>query len=446
MNCLKIRGLLVTTKTPVQVSYEFVRQNLQGVDKFEQKLRLLGALHAIQDERQIGRLHTYYPGQRTELDYTKYGVWLFPNENWNEPLFYYTGTGIDHASKAIKGFTITVDPSARDAVRLYRNCVLPKALWLPPSLHHHAQGWDVFGIEVYVAVDNATDLTANAIILMFFINGVIVLRMPPRRGDLKGTVERTQQTIETRVVSSMPGYVSKKYTGLDPRYKKIRDRAKAKANMTVADFQARLVEGIQEHNHARHPDFKKPRIQVWRDGQEQAPLVLPTGRLQLRTTFALTYEATLTREGVQAETLMFNSPELHAVYRVHTGEKVHVKVDPDDVRSVLVFVPQLNEPVEAFLSTFDLDFPMSLELIRVVLKRLEERYTGNEVWREEIGFHLLDELQRVQSGPMTRTPGKTKRSDAQAATHAVALPTVTPQQVHTSTNVSLSDLLKGSKI
>ncbi len=427
-------------------SYEFVRQLHLGDDKFDEKVRLLGKLHAIQDERQIGRLHTYYPGQRTELDYTKYGVWLFPNEKWNEPLFYYTGTGIDHTSKVIKGFTITVDPSARDAVRLYRNCVLPKSLWLPQSLRHYAQHWDVFGTEVYVVVDNATDLTANAIILMFMINGVIVLRMPPRRGDLKGGVERNQQTIETRVVSRLQGYVSNKYTGLDPRHKKIRDRAKAKANMTVADYQAKLVEGIHEHNHDPHPDFKKPRIQVWRDGQEQAPLVLPTGRLQLRTTFALTYEATLTREGVQAETLMFNSPELHAVYRVHTGKKVHVKLDPDDVRSVLVFVPQLDEPIEAFLTTFDLDFPISLELIRVLLKRLEARHTGNEVWKEDIGFHFLDELQRVQSGPMTPTPGKTTRSDAQAATHAVALPTVTPQQVHTSTNVSLSDLLKGSKI
>lgn len=436
----------MNAKTPSEVSYELLRQKVLRVDKFEHKLRLLGALHAIQDERQIGRLHTYYPGQRTELDYTKYGIWLFPNEKWNEPLFYYTGTGIDHTSKVIKGFTITVDPSARDAVRLYRNCVLPKALWLPSSLRHYAQHWDVFGIEVYVVVDNATDLTANAIILMFMINGVIVLRMPPRRGDLKGGVERNQQTIETMVVSRLPGYVPKKYVGLDMRYKKARDRAKSRANMTVADYQTKLVEGILKHNHDPHPDFKKPRIQVWRDGQEQAPLVLPTGRLQLRTTFALTYEATLTREGVQAEELMFNSPELHALYRVHTGEKVHVKVDPDDVRSVLVFVPKIDEPVEAFLTTFDLDFPISLELIRVLLKRLEARHTGNDVWKEDIGFHFLDEMQRVQSGPMTPTPGKTRRSDAQAATHAVALPTVTPQQVRTSANVSLSDLLKGSKI
>lgn len=427
------------------VSDELVRQLLLGVDKFDQKLRTLGKLHAVQDEREIGRLHTYYPGHRTELDYTKYGVWLFPNENWNEPLFYYTGIGIDHHSKVIKGFTTTVDPAARDAVRLYRNCVLPKSLWLPESLRHHAQHWDVFGLEVIVVVDNATDLTANAIILMFMINGVIVLRMPPRRGDLKGGVERTQQTLETRFISSLPGYVPKKYAGLDPRYKKMRDRAKAKADMTIADFHTKFVEGVMTHNHDPHPDLKKPRIEVWRDGQEQAPLVLPTGRLQLRTAFALTYDVTLTREGVVAEELQFNSPELNLVYRQYSG-KVHVKLDPDDIRSVLVFVPQLVEPIEAFLSTFDLDFPMTLELMRVLLARLGDRFKGDEAWKESIGFHVLDELQRVQSGPMTPTPGKTRRSDAQAATHAEAAPAVVPQKLHAATGVSLTDLLKGSKI
>jgi hypothetical protein len=437
----------MTAKKPVHgVSYGFLRMLDLGVDKFDLKCQILGMLHAIQDEREIGRLHTYYPGQRTELDYTKYGVWLYPNQNWNEPLFYQTGIGVDHTSGVVKGFTVTVDPSARDAVRLYRACVLPKSIWLPESLRHYAQHWDVFGLEVIVVVDNAMDLIANAVILMFMINGVIVLRMPPRRGDLKGKVERSHKTLDQMYFSALPGYVSAKYVGTDTRYKKIRERAKAKANLTVADFEAKVVEAALEHNHARHPDLKKPRGEVWRDGQEQSPLIIPTGSLQLRTIFALTYEATLTSEGVQAEGLQFNSREVHAAYRVHTGGKVQVKLDPNDVRSVLVFLPQLDEPIEAFLTTFDVDFPVTLELLRVLLARLADRYKGDDAWRVEIGFHVLDELQRVQSGPMSPTPGKTVRSDAQAATHAVAMPTVTPQQVHTSTNVSLSDLLKGSKI
>jgi len=430
---------------PHEVSGEFVRTCLKGVNKFDHTARLLGKLYAIQSEREIGRLHTHYPGQRTELDYTKYGIWLFPTDRWNEPVFYNTGIGIDHMSRVIKGCTITIDPSARDAVRLYRNCVLPKSLWLPESMRHHTHNWDVFGIEDIVAIDNATDLTANAAMLMFMIVGAILLRMPPARGDLKGAVERTQGSLETMFISNMPGYVAKKFIGLDPRYKRMRDRAKAKAQYTVAEFQAKYVESILEFNHMPHPDLRKSRIQVWRDGQELAPIVMPTGRLQIRTIFSLTYEVTLSREGVEVERMKFNSPELHNIYLGYSGI-VHVKLDPDDIRTVLVFVPQFDAPVEAFLNTFDIDFPMSLELLRILLSRLEARYGENDAWKIDPGFHVLDELHRVQTGPHTPTLGKTTRSDAQAAMHAEASPAISPQQLTTKAGFSLSSLLKGSKI
>lgn len=428
-----------------KVSYEFIRQLHQNVDKFTAMSRMLGHLYAEQTVREIGRLHTHYPGYRTELDYTKYGAWLFPTEKWSEPIFYYTGFGADHHSTVIKGYTVTVDPAARDAVRLYRNCVLPNTLWLPSHLRHYAHHWDVFGCEVIVAIDNATDLTANAVVLMFAINGVILLRMPPRRGDLKGTIERIQYSLETMCISGLPGYVPQKYAGLDPRFKRARDKAKAKAKMTVAEYETKLVESILSFNHEKHARFKKPRIQVWRDGQEMAPIILPTGRLQIRTTFALTYEVKLMREGVEVESLHFNSPELHSIYREYSG-KAHVKLDPDDIRAVLVFVPNLDEPIEAFLTTFDIDFPMSLETLKIVLKKLEAKYGDSQVWRENIGFAILDEYRALRSGPPTRTPGKTLRSDAQAATHAAASPIDQTPPQPSSQVPNLSSLLSGSEL
>jgi hypothetical protein len=434
----------MATKKLSTISLEFVRQEHSSLNKFDQKMRMLGYLYATQSEREIGKLHTYYAGFRTELDYTKYGVFLFPNEGWNEPIFYFTGIGIDHTATVIKGHTITTAPAARDAVRLYRNCVLPKSIWLPESLRHYAHHWDVFGYEVIVAMDNAPDLIANGVMLMILLSGAVPLRMPPGRGDLKGTVERTQETLEDSFISHLPGYVARTYAGLDPRYKKIRDRAKAKANMTVAQYDAKYVESILEFNHKAHPRLKKSRIQVWRDGQELAPLVLPTGRLQIRTTFALTYNPTLTREGVEVDSLKFNSDQLHHHYLTYTG-KVIVKLNPDDVRAVLVFLPHVNEPIEAFLTTFDIDFPVTLELLKLVLARWAERHGGSDAWQEDIGSAFLDELHLLQSGPHTPTPGKTTRSDAQAAMHAAAAPTAKPAREPTS-KPSLESLLKNSKI
>lgn len=443
-------GRTVARREPSIISYEFIRQLSKDIDKFEVQSRILGKLHATQSIREIGRLHTYYPGERSEYDYTKYALWLYPNENWPEPILYYTGFGIDHESTVIKGYTCTVDPSARDVVRLVRNCVLPPLLWLPEHLRSQAQHWDVFGIERISAIDNGMELVANSAALMFFMLGAILLRMPPRRGDMKGTVERTQSSAEWQFIRPLPGYVpkewlgSKKLGGFDPRYKRARERAKAQANLTVADYEKKLLDGVLAYNHAKHPRLRKPRIDVWRDGQELAPLVLPTGDQQIRSIFALTYEVTLTREGVEVETLKFNSHDLHMAYRTYSG-KVHVKLNPDDISRVLVFLPRVDDPIEAFWTTFDLRQPITLELLRTILARLEALHGTDESWKEDIGFAVLGELQRLQTGPVTRTPGKTARSDAQAATHAAAAAPALPTPEPPTEGLSLFELLRGRK-
>ncbi|WP_305807240.1 hypothetical protein, partial [Stenotrophomonas sp. YIM B06876] len=126
-------------------SKEFVRQLLKAHDKFDQKKTLLGHLFAVQDVRAITKLHTWYPGQRVEFDFTKYGVFLYPNSNWNQPELYFDGLGVDHTSGVIGSFVTTTSPTSRDIVRLYKRYVMPKSTWLPPSLSDVAQLWDVFG-------------------------------------------------------------------------------------------------------------------------------------------------------------------------------------------------------------------------------------------------------------------------------------------------------------
>src|SRR5690606_33798395 len=119
--------------------------------------------------------------------------------------------------------------------------VLPKHLVLPGHLAHRAQHWDVFGTEDIVAIDNGSDFVANNAMLMFLTLGVIVLRMPPARGDLKGTVERTLFSLETMYIESFAGYVSRMHAGLNPKYTRVRDRARKGASLTVSEFEERFV-------------------------------------------------------------------------------------------------------------------------------------------------------------------------------------------------------------
>lgn len=430
------------------VSYEFIRSALNKLDKFEKTAAMLGLLRAHQDVREIGRLHTHYPNARTEYDYSKYSVFLFPNENWDEPLMYHTGLGVDHHSTMFKASCLTLAPAARDTVRLFKRSVLPQSLWLPTHLRSYAQRWDAFGIERVSAIDNGMELIAHASILVFMLLGVIVLRMPPGRGDLKGTVERTHNTMETQFVSTLAGYVSRNERGMNPRYDYVRKQAKRKANMTVAQYLERECKYICEYGDSAHPRFRANRSSVFRNGLDQAPPLLPTGRIQLRCMFALTYNVRLLREGVQVERVKYNSPALAAAYRVYSGMVV-VKVDPDDVTSVMVFIPGYPEPIEAFWTTFDLPVAISQETLSVVLSRLEAKYPGVLENDEDLNYIVLNELHELEKMSGPSTPGRTPRSDAHAATHVSASPmppSAPVSQAGGPPAPDVTDMLSGSVI
>ena len=431
------------------VSSELIRQLLRETDKFETKFRQLGFLHATQDVRAIGRLHTHYPGQRAELDFTKYGIFLYPTENWNKPVLYYDGMAVDHASSVVGSFVTTASPSAADVIRLYRRHVTPKRLWLPSHLQRYSQDWDVFGIPMLIALDNGPDFVAYASMSVYMLTGTIVLRVPPRRGDFKGQIERTQGTFETKFISHLPGYVPRRYVGLNPKYTKHRERAMAAATMTVAEFEAKMVQNILEFNHEPHPRLRRRRIDVYRSGLELAPPLLLTGQMQQRVTFALTYEATLTREGVQVENMKFNSDALHEAYLTYSG-RVIVKLDPDDVRAVLVLLPKhgLSDPIEAFLTTFSYrEGPVSLELYRMTMRSHEaDALARGVVGGEVLPFVFERQLEKIQSFTGPSVPTTTPRKETQAAVHAGALPAVQVAQNEGSATKSLADLLGESRL
>lgn len=425
-------------------SYSFVMNELKSVNKFEQLQAMVGSLMAKQAIRPIGRLHSPYYGYRTEVDYTKYARFLFPTERWSEPIMYYTGFGSDDYCSVVKGFITTVAPTTRSTVRLYRNCVLPASMWLPAHLQHFARRWDAFGLEVIVAIDNASDFTSHGVSLMFLINGVIILRMPLASGDLKGTIERINQTIETECISAKSGYVPQDFAGLDPRYKAQRKKALFAADSTVLQHDAMLCEYLQDYNDSPHPQYRSSRNLVMRESLQMAPVILPTGLHNIRATFALTYSVKLLREGVQVERLKFNSRELGEAFRRHSG-RVIVKLDPDDVRHVLVLVPHQIAPIEASLTTFALDFKVSLELLNVLLDRVGLDVEDVDPWPEDVIYNVLDELSDLQTKDPTRTPGRTRDTDAEAATHAAAAPAAaSPQQ--SPPIAGLEELLRGSQI
>ena len=59
-------------------SYSVTRALRRQMQKFELSLASLGIRFTIQHERELSRLHTFLPGDRCELDYSKFGIFLRP--------------------------------------------------------------------------------------------------------------------------------------------------------------------------------------------------------------------------------------------------------------------------------------------------------------------------------------------------------------------------------
>jgi hypothetical protein len=428
-------------KNDLAPSYSVTRAARRQLQRFDLSLESLGIRFAVQHQRELKRLHTFLPGDRSELDYSKYGVFLRPNEAWDEGLLFQLGLGVDHYSTAIKGHTLTAQPTAISSVRLYKNCVLPPRLWLRENLlPEFGDKLDVCGIDRLVAVDNGRDFRSNAMVRLFMTLGVIMLIVPPKRGDLKGTVERTLRSLEQMFFEVLPSYVPNVYPFTDPRSKWLRDKA-GRSCPTVAEFEEQVVGAIHAYNLQDHPVLKKPRIVVYREGLASAPPLLPVGQAQIDALFAIPYEAQVTREGVRAETWNYNSSELHEYCRVG-GPKVTVCVPVDDVRTAMVFHPELVEPLRVPLTTHRFDGPTPLELAKLVLSGSEDAVT-RAAWETESRSALDEVLNRMielQSTGRKRQRGTPDHLATTAAYQASHAPPVDPPRPRAADDRELAEI------
>lgn len=432
------------------ISQEMVRKVKRGIDKYQFKKNLTDSMCAEVTHRELKRLHTYFPGQRAELDHTHPSLLAFPNEQWTEPLTYHLGLGTDHSSGVIKGHTLTTAPSGADTIRLYRRCVLPKLLWLPPELSDVALEWDVFGLDDLVAIDNGPENTSAHATLSLLHWGTIVLRLPPNRPDLKGGHERTNKTVEDQFLRTLPGFIPSNIKRTSHEYKRVLAKARREAKFLAKEVDAQFSRYVCEFNCAPHPRLKKPRIQVWREGQERAPILLPTGDIQLRSAFALTFHVSVSRQGVQVLELTFNSSDLHKVW-LHYSGKVTVKLNPDDIRTVLVFVPKYVDPIEATLTTHEPpDFPVSLELYRFNRKREQDaasargNHAAHPALEGDLKLCFMDSLEAAQA-PLPASRKEEARAIARVAGQTIEMQKA-PEDAPMRPKKGLSDFMGNTEL
>jgi putative transposase len=257
---------------------------------------------------------------------------------------------IDVFSGLAAGYYISFGPpSAESVIATLRHAVQPKP---PEGLHRRIPVPDGFewldlpapespcaGVMSSIVFDNGSDYVSAQVRAVLQNLGVEPIFTPPRTPWYKGAIESFGRTVNIQFIHWLPGT-----TFGDPMRGREYDPQRD-ATITYPH----LVQLLEHFLHGILPYQTKRRAtlsprELWRQGVERFPVRIPLVDDQFQAALSLTYTRTLSQTGVELHGLLYNNGELGTLWhRVGPKQKVGLRLDPTDIRTLLVVRPDNGE-------------------------------------------------------------------------------------------------------
>ncbi len=266
--------------------------------------------------------------ERVEIDHTPLHLFVVDFED-RLPIGRPTLTlATDVYSKMPFGFDISFHPASYLTVmRCLRHGILPK----PDCQTIYA--FPVYGLPETVVVDRGREFTGHSLTDALGMLGIIREVMPGRTPWYKGSVERFFRTQNQRLLEGLPGYTFGNIfarADYDPQ---------SDACISLTAFYRML-----------HLFLLDVYAQSWHDGIQAIPsrrwaASLREGMLpclyhdaeELRIILCASEERTLTRQGIEWQTLYYHSPALGRLRAATNGARVRFRYDPDEMGEIYVY-------------------------------------------------------------------------------------------------------------
>lgn len=274
-------------------------------------------------------------------------------------------------------------PGYEALMQCLRSAILPKDKLLKrfPEINGT---WPCHGVPRMVCFDNGMEFHSKHLKDALSMLGVSMMFSPAKSPWYNGIAERFFGTINQGLLSSLKG---KTFSNI--REKGDYDPVK-NAVMPYAVFETILYKWIVDvfirDFHTGIDDFP---LEAWEKGVSQYPVSLPSSPENLLILLSEVEYRTLTRKGVQLDSVQYNSEELNAYFRkLGKKTKVKLKVDPMDIGWVYVFdesdqsfikVPSLHEEYQG-LSKWQ--HKVVRQLVNARRKQGEQKYNVSEALRE----------------------------------------------------------------
>jgi len=284
--------------------------------------------------------------ERVEIDHTPLDLILLDDELLIPLGRPYLTLLVDVFSGCIMGFHLSYKcPSYVSAAKAITHAIKPKSL---ESIGIEFQNdWPCYGKIENLVVDNGAEFWSKSLEHACHSAGINIQYNPVRKPWLKPFVERFFGVINQHFLSELPG---KTFSNIleKEEYKSEKD-AIMRFSTFVEEFHRWIVDVYHQDSDSR--DTRIP-IRQWKSGFDVYPPLKMKNEEEERFSVLMhiSSERTLTRNGFKFEELMYDSTAL-ADYRKHYPQskktiKKIIKVDPDDISKIYVYLEELNSYLE----------------------------------------------------------------------------------------------------
>ena len=170
------------------------------------------------------------------------------------------------------------------------------------------------GVPDEIWIDNGKDLVAHHVYQLAEGLGIKLVAGPPHEPQIRGVVERLHETLDTRLWSTLPGYVGRNVVERNPR---------AKAELSLSQLDENFRTFIERYHNEVHSEIRQTPLEFWQHNATP----LPVDEQLLRILDILLKEPATRRvhkEGIKYSGEHYWHPELSIL----VGEYVLVRAAP----------------------------------------------------------------------------------------------------------------------
>jgi putative transposase len=317
-------------------SLDWLYAHFRRVSAYDRARLQQGRAYATRHFAKIGKgVAATFRLEVVEIDHTRANVSVKDESTGADLGRPWITIAIDRFTRMVVGLYIGFEPPSVYSVgQCLRNMILPKS-YLKELCPDLMLGWEAYGVPVSVVVDNAMEFRSDYFKRVSACLGFDIHQQPVDKPEFKGIVERFNRSLEDG------GMILPNRTFGSVAAKGKRRSVKG-ASMTLTELRAHLHFWIVAvYCNRTHLGILDVPARKWEEDAEAHPLRLPSSVRDLDFVLGITKRPKLTRLGIRAHNLFYNSKELSHLFNRIGSETVDVSTDPSDVsRCLVTYVPE----------------------------------------------------------------------------------------------------------